>query len=202
MVLCFRPLFALGGVQCAQTERGEVAAVRTGRLLGFRIETRRKIVNELFQHIGASRSFERRKQKPIFVRLAHLFVNRSESLAAFVRSIVGLEQSAVNEKFGKHLNTSALNLEQQEFLKTIIDYVRENGAITKEELLSASPFDAYDIIDLFSDGIGPIDDVVSTLGSVIETPPGFFDYSDIPARACARDRSARPGHPGVCRSPP
>ena len=47
-----------------------------------------------------------------------------------------------------------------------------------------SPFDAYDIIDLFSDGIGPIDDVVSTLGSVIETPPGFFDYSDMPARAC------------------
>ena len=114
----------------------------------------------------------------------YLDTTEIRNLAAFVRSIVGLEQSAVNEKFGKYLNTSALNLEQQEFLKTIIDYVRENGAITKEELLSASPFDAYDIIDLFSDGIGPIDDVVSTLGSVIETPPGFFDYSDIPARAC------------------
>lgn len=115
------------------------------------------------------------------------YLNTTEirNLAAFVRSIVGLEQQAVNEKFGKYLNASALNLDQQEFLKTIIDYVRENGNITKEELLSEPPFDAYDIIDLFGDSVGAINDVVMTLGNVIEVPPGFFDYSDAPIRALA-----------------
>ena len=144
----------------------------------------RKIKNLEKIGIDDLRELERILWHELGTKSDYLDTTEIRNLAAFVRSIVGLEQSAVNEKFGKYLNTSALNLEQQEFLKTIIDYVRENGAITKEELLSASPFDAYDIIDLFSDGIGPIDDVVSTLGSVIETPPGFFDYSDIPARAC------------------
>ena len=113
------------------------------------------------------------------------YLNATEirNLAAFVRSIVGLEQQAVNEKFGKYLNASVLNLDQQEFLKTIIDYVRENGNITKEELLSEPPFDAYDIIDLFGDSVGAINDVVTTLGNVIEVPLGFFDYSDAPIRA-------------------
>jgi len=105
------------------------------------------------------------------------------NLAAFVRSIVGLEQTAVNEKFGKYLNASTLSLDQQEFLKTIIDYVRENGDISKEDLLNVSPFDAYDIIGLFGDSVGAINDVVTTLGNVIEVPVGFFDYSDAPARA-------------------
>ena len=95
-----------------------------------------------------------------------------------MRSIVGLEQDAVNEKFGKYLNASTLSLDQQEFLKTIIDYVRENGNITKEDLLTVSPFDAYDIVELFGGSVGAVSDVVTTLESVIAVPVGFFDYSD------------------------
>ena len=108
------------------------------------------------------------------------YVNATDirNLAAFVRSIVGLEQDAVNEKFGKYLNASTLSLDQQEFLKTIIDYVRENGDITKEDLLTVSPFDAYDIVELFGGSVGAVSDVVTTLESVIAVPVGFFDYSD------------------------
>ena len=102
------------------------------------------------------------------------------NLAAFVRSLVGLEQSAVNEKFGKYLNESDLNPDQQEFLKTIIDYVRENGDITKDEIVNKSLFDAYDsILDLFGDKVGVVAEIVEKLGNAIAAPEGFFDYSDV-----------------------
>lgn len=49
------------------------------------------------------------------------------NVAAFVRSLIGLSQEAVNEKFGEYLSGNTLNYQQQEFISTIINYVRENG---------------------------------------------------------------------------
>ena len=98
-----------------------------------------------------------------------------KNLAAFVRSIVGLDQQAVNEKFGKYLNGVALGADQQEFLKTIIDYVRENGDISRDDLLNVSPFDDYDIMDLFGASIGTVGEVVDTLESVIALPVEFYE---------------------------
>ena len=49
------------------------------------------------------------------------------NLAAFVRSLVGLSQEAVNEKFGGYLNGNLLNSQQQEFVWTIISYGKTGG---------------------------------------------------------------------------
>lgn len=93
------------------------------------------------------------------------------NLAAFVRRIVGLEQTAVNEKLGKYLNSSSLSYEQQEFLKTIVDYVRENGEITNDDLVNTSPFNEYGYIWQESeDSIVIIKNVMTILSSVIEAP--------------------------------
>ena len=72
-----------------------------------------------------------------------------DNLAAFIRSIVGIEQDAINEKFGEFLNGNIFNSQQQEFVKSIIDYVRENGDININDLIEKSPFDNYDIITMF-----------------------------------------------------
>ena len=72
-----------------------------------------------------------------------------DNLAAFIRSIVGIEQDAINEKFGEFLSGNVLNSQQQEFVKSIIDYVRENGDININDLIEKSPFDNYDIITMF-----------------------------------------------------
>ena len=72
-----------------------------------------------------------------------------DNLAAFIRSIVGIEQDAINEKFGEFLNGNTFNSQQQEFVKSIIDYVRENGDINVNDLIEKSPFDNYDIITMF-----------------------------------------------------
>lgn len=71
------------------------------------------------------------------------------NLAAFIRSIVGIEQDAINEKFGEFLSGNILNSQQQEFVKSIIDYVRENGDIDVNDLIEKAPFDSYDIISMF-----------------------------------------------------
>lgn len=72
-----------------------------------------------------------------------------DNLAAFIRSIVGIEQDAINEKFGEFLSGNFFNSQQQEFVKSIIDYVRENGDININDLIEKSPFDNYDIITMF-----------------------------------------------------
>lgn len=91
-----------------------------------------------------------------------------ENLAAFIRSIVGVEQNAINEKFGQFLNENVLNSQQQEFVKAIIDYVRENGDICTEDLIEKSPFDSYDIVSLFGSNITIITSIVNQIhGSIM-----------------------------------
>lgn len=89
------------------------------------------------------------------------------NLAAFIRSIVGVEQEAINEKFGEFLNENVLNSQQQEFVKSIIDYVRENGDIKPEDLIEKSPFDNYDILDLFGSDITIITNIVNRIHNSI-----------------------------------
>ena len=81
--------------------------------------------------------------------------------------MVGLEQSAINEKFGEFLSGNILNPQQQEFVKTIIDYVRENGNIELSDLANTSPFNDYSIIDIFGDNIEILQRIVSTFNNVV-----------------------------------
>ena len=91
-----------------------------------------------------------------------------DNLAVFMRSIVGLEQDVINEKFGQYLNENVLTAEQMEFINTIINYVKVNGDITGREVISESPFDTYSVLDLFDDQAYIVADVVNTLHNCIE----------------------------------
>ncbi len=86
-----------------------------------------------------------------------------DNLAVFIRSIVGIEQSVINEKFGDFLNDNVLNSVQQEFVKAVIDYVRENGDIEAEDLIEKAPFDSYDILSLFGNNIVLVNRMVNKL---------------------------------------
>ena len=91
----------------------------------------------------------------------------TKNLAVFIRSLVGLEQSAINEKFGAFLSGNVLNPQQQEFVKTIIDYVRENGNIELTDLANTSPFNEYPIIDIFGENIGILQTIVNTFNNAV-----------------------------------
>ena len=91
----------------------------------------------------------------------------TNNLAAFIRSIVGVEQEAINEKFGQFLTGNILNSQQQEFLKSIIDYVRENGDIQMEDIIEKSPFDNYDVLTLFGPNVEVIKHIVNAMHNSI-----------------------------------
>lgn len=63
------------------------------------------------------------------------------NVAAFIRSLIGVDRRAALEKFSDFLTDSELNAEQEDFLNTIVQYVCENGDITKEIVVNESPFD-------------------------------------------------------------
>lgn len=90
-----------------------------------------------------------------------------ENLAAFIRSIVGVDQHAINEKFGAFLNDNVMNSQQQEFVKAVIDYVRENGDIETNDLIESEPFDNYDILALFGPNIQYLKDMIEQIHNSI-----------------------------------
>jgi type I restriction enzyme R subunit len=90
-------------------------------------------------------------------------VTKEENLAVFIRSIVGIEQEAINQKFSEYLNTNILSSKQQEFVKSIINYVQQNGDITKQDLVEKSPFSDFDVVGLFNDKIDILLNVINNL---------------------------------------
>lgn len=89
------------------------------------------------------------------------------NVAAFIRSIVDLDKQATEKRFSQFLSDNQLNSQQQEYLKTIINYVNENGDITTDVLINESPFDSYDLQEVFGDNVAFISEYVNTLHSVI-----------------------------------
>lgn len=89
----------------------------------------------LWQELGTQQDYEQTTDKG--------------NVAAFVRSLIGISQEAVNEKFGEFLNSTTLNSQQQEFIRIIINYVRENGDVDRASLVNEEPFNNYDLQALF-----------------------------------------------------
>ena len=90
-------------------------------------------------------------------------VTKEKNLAVFIRSIVGIEQEAINRKFSKYLNANVLTAKQQEFVKSIISYVQQNGDITKQDLVDKPPFSDFDVVGLFNDRINILVGVIDNL---------------------------------------
>jgi len=100
-----------------------------------------------------------------------------KNLAAFVRSLVGLNQNAINEKFSEYLNDNTFNAMQQEYIRTIINYVRVNGDMDRSDVVNTEPFNNYDIIDLFGSGYQAVIQIIHKLHAAIEVPVAF-EYPD------------------------
>lgn len=90
------------------------------------------------------------------------------NLAAFVRSLIGLSQEAVNVKFGEYLSGNLLNSQQQEFVRTIINYVRENGDVELADMVNTEPFNNYDLNEIFGVNLPAMIAVVRTLHDVVQ----------------------------------
>ena len=89
------------------------------------------------------------------------------NFAVFIRSLIGISQEAVNEKFGEYLNGNNFNSSQQEYIKDIISYVRENGDITKEDLVETEQFRRRNLLDIFGASVPAVVEIVNILHNSI-----------------------------------
>ena len=88
-------------------------------------------------------------------------------LAAFVRSVVGIDQDAVNAKYGEFLTGNVLNPMQQDFVRTIIEYVRQTGDITPDDILDRPPFADTNMQELFLDKFAVVRNLVESLHDLV-----------------------------------
>lgn len=87
------------------------------------------------------------------------------NVAAFIRSLIGVDRREALEKFSDFLTDSELNAEQEDFLNTIVQYVCENGDITKEIVVNESPFDER--LVLFTPYMIPLGRYIDNIHNVI-----------------------------------
>ena len=74
----------------------------------------------------------------------------------------------MNEKFGQYLTGTVFNSNQQEFVKMVINYVRENGEITRNDLVNSYPFRFMKpAIQLFGDKMPILLDVIAALEKLL-----------------------------------
>lgn len=75
--------------------------------------------------------------------------SEGRSLAGFLRSLTGLDQKAVNDRFGEFLNDNSLTVDQQSFVSEVIDYLRANGEVSVDDLKAKAPFNDMDLAEIF-----------------------------------------------------
>ncbi len=90
-----------------------------------------------------------------------------DSVAAFIRSQVGIDRSVAVQKFSEFLSGHILNAEQEEYLKAIITYVCQNGDITRNTLINEPPLNGYDWIETFGQHFVCVRDFVDKLHDTI-----------------------------------
>lgn len=81
----------------------------------------------------------------------------------FVRAMVGLDVEAVEKLLNEYLAKYNFNSKQQDFLRSIVSYVLQNGDITLQDLYTHKPFTSMDYLKIFNGETAPVYDLINTL---------------------------------------
>ena len=90
-----------------------------------------------------------------------------DSVAAFIRSIVKVDRTKALELYSKYLTDSPLNPEQEEYLKSVLDYVCSNGDIQPVTLYKEEPFSEWDLQSFFDNNTPAFVGYIRELHNVI-----------------------------------
>lgn len=88
------------------------------------------------------------------------------NIAAFIRSTIGIDRSVALQQFTELLEGSTLTTMQEEYLKSILDYVCQNGDITTETFAD-EPFSQYEWLQVFGPHTMDVKRYVEKLHGVI-----------------------------------
>ncbi|MBO4924364.1 MAG: DEAD/DEAH box helicase family protein [Bacteroidales bacterium] len=90
-----------------------------------------------------------------------------DSVAAFIRAQIGVDRVVAVNRFAEFLSGASLNTMQEEYLKTIITYVCENGDITPNTLTNDATFSDYDWYEVFGQNLILVRKYVDTFHELI-----------------------------------
>lgn len=87
-----------------------------------------------------------------------------ENVAAFIRSIIGIEQETAFEKYRELIHGAELTRMQEEYLRNLIRYVSENGDF-RTKLLQSPPFNSFTTV--FKQGYNSLIEYIKLISDVI-----------------------------------
>ena len=90
------------------------------------------------------------------------------ALLPFLRLKLGIEDQAIQTKFGSFLNENVLNEMQLAVMYQIIDFAKANGDIAMSNMVNTSPFSDMDLPKIFGDKIRYIKDLVNGLHKPVQ----------------------------------
>lgn len=96
------------------------------------------------------------------------------SVGAFIRSQIGIDRHIAMERFSAFLSNTTLNSLQEEYIKSIITYVCNNGDITPNTLMEEEPFSGYEWIDTFGQNFVAVRNYVNELHDIVRVANGGY----------------------------
>lgn len=115
----------------------------------------------MWQELGSKDDYMR------FLSRENLADSCADSVAAFIRTLVKVDRPKALELFTAYISENALTADQEEYLKSILDYVCENGDMQTSALVNESPFDEINVLDLFPGKFRQVADFVANLHNAI-----------------------------------
>ena len=95
-----------------------------------------------------------------------------DSVGAFIRSQIGVDRHIAMERFSHFLSDATLNSLQEEYIKSIITYVCDNGDITPNTLMEEEPFAQYEWIDTFGKNFIAVRNYVNEIHDLVRVANG------------------------------
>ena len=94
-------------------------------------------------------------------------LSKGLAFGPFVRSIVGMDTEATEKLLNTYLAKYNFNSKQQDFLRSIVSYVLQNGDITLTDLYNHKPFTSTDYLTMFNGNTAPIYDLIGVLHGAV-----------------------------------
>lgn len=95
-----------------------------------------------------------------------------DSVGAFIRSQIGVDRHVAMLRFSQFLSDVTLNSLQEEYIKSIITYVCDNGDITPNTLMEEEPFAQYEWIDTFGKNFIAVRNYVNEIHDIVRVANG------------------------------
>ncbi len=95
-----------------------------------------------------------------------------DSVGAFIRAQIGVDRHLAMKRFSQFLSDTTLNSLQEEYIKSIIAYVCDNGDITTSTLMEEEPFAQYEWIDTFGQNFVAVRNYVNELHNIVRVANG------------------------------